>query len=78
MPVVMPKADAAVLARRAEIVKDPTCAACTVDAGKCEHLAGDELARLIGVHHPGNRGRDHGSGRDGTQYKTRKHAVTPT
>ncbi len=65
-------------AQRAHVFEHPAGATGTVEAGKCEHLADDELARLIGVHHPGKRRRDYCPGCDRTQYKTRKHAVTPT
>ena len=53
-------------------------AARAVEAGEREHLVGNVPASLVGVQHPGQRGRNHCSGRDGPQHKTRKHAATPT
>src|SRR6185312_128895 len=63
---------------RAEIVHDTTSAAGAVKAGEGEHLAVDEPARLVGIHHPGQRRNDHRTGRNGPQNQTRKHAATPT
>src|SRR5712671_1268996 len=66
-------------ARRAAILEDPACAAGAIEARKREHLTGYEPAGLIGIHHlPGQSVRDHRTGRDRPQHKTRKHAVTPT
>ena len=65
-------------ASRTHVIEYPACAAGPIKAAKCEHLAGDELAGLIGTHHSGDCGRDHCTGREGPQHETRKHAVTPT
>src|SRR6185369_15257994 len=65
-------------ASRTHVVEYPACAACAVEASECEHLAGYELAGLIGTHHPGDCGRDHQTDREGPQHETRKHVVTPT
>ena len=65
-------------ARRAHVVEDPAGAAGAVETGEGENLAGYKPARLIGIHLPGQSGRDHRTGRDGPQHKTRKHAATPT
>ena len=63
---------------RAEIVHDTTSATGAVKAGEGEHLAAHEPARLVGIHHPGQRWNDHCTGRNGPQNQTRKHAATPT
>ena len=63
---------------RAHVVKHPACAAGTVETGEREYLAAHELAGLIGIHLSGQSGRDHGTGDNGSQHKTRKHAATPT
>src|SRR5215475_5649532 len=60
-------------AHRAHVIEDAAGTAGAVETVEREHLAGDEPARLFGVHHPGQRRRDHSSGRDGPQHKTRKH-----
>ena len=62
----------------AEVVEDPAGAAGAVETGKCEHLAGHKPAGLVGIHHPGQGGHNHRTGRDGPQHQTRKHAPTPT
>src|SRR5262249_10271349 len=56
-----------------ESVKDAAGAAGAVETGEGEDLAGNEPARLIRRHHPGERGCDHRTGRDGSQHQTRKH-----
>ena len=56
------------------VVQHAASAAGAVETGKCEDLAGDEPARLIGGHHASQRWSYHRTGRDGTQHKTRKHA----
>jgi hypothetical protein len=62
----------------AEIVEHAASAAGAVKAGKGENLAAHKPARLVGIHHPGQRRNDHRTGRDGPQNQTRKHAATPT
>src|SRR3984893_11908125 len=62
----------------AHVVQYATCAAGAVEAGESEDLAGDEPARLIGGHHPGQRRSNQCTCRHGAQHKTRKHAATPT
>src|SRR5262249_15041015 len=59
----------------AHVVENAARAAGAIETGEGEDLAGDEPTRLVGVHHPGQGGSNHGAGRNGTQYKTRKHAV---
>src|SRR5579883_135667 len=61
----------------AHVIEDTSGTAGAVEAGECEDLAGDELARLLGGHRPCERGCDHGAGGNGAQQKTRKHAATP-
>src|SRR4051794_41449158 len=62
----------------AEIIEDAGGAAGAVEARECEDLAGNEPARLVGIHHSSQCGHDQRTGRNGAQHQTRKHAATPT
>jgi hypothetical protein len=55
----------------AEIVEDAAGAAGAVEAGESEDFSGDEPARLIRRHHPGECGAIHRTGHDGSQHQTR-------
>ncbi len=65
-------------ARGPHVVEQTARTTGAVEAGESEYFAGDEFARLVGGHRSSERRHDHRPGRDGTQYKTREHAVTPT
>jgi hypothetical protein len=62
----------------AEVIEDAACAAGAVETGESEHLAGNEAARLIGVHASGNGRRKRHGCRDSPQHNTRKHALLRT
>src|ERR1700760_657356 len=62
----------------AHVIENTACAAGAVETGEGEPLAGHEFARLFSRHRARECRCNHGSSGDGPQYKTRKHAVTPT
>src|ERR1700733_14572574 len=60
------------------VVEDPARAAGAVETCEREDLAGYETLGLFGIHLAGHGGHDRRTGHQCSQYKTRKHARTPT